>query len=99
VHLFETDFRDHSLIEGPVSRARPPRLSGKTVWANDPDLPFSPSQYGAAVILHDIPERDILGFVSSARILGPLPVVKEFLRGRKFFILNRCANWVCVELT
>lgn len=90
-HLFETNFIRHPMIEG-VARKKPPTLPGNVALKAGPA-----GQYGAVVIFRDIP-----GIypdpVPGARIMGPLGAIKAHLRGRKFFILNRFSDWVCVEL-
>ncbi|MCP4377716.1 MAG: hypothetical protein GY794_16260 [bacterium] len=37
-------------------------------------------------------------FVSGARVMGDLKCVKRFVKGRKFSILNRWNDFICMEL-
>jgi hypothetical protein len=96
VHLYETDFRDLSLIEGVVSRAKPPKLLGNVLWMNDPDMRLSPAGgYGCVI---SCGRSDIIPVLKGAHVMGAVDSIREILRGRKFHVRNRYRDWVCVEI-
>ncbi len=94
VHVIESDFRDHSAIEGGgVALARPPSMPGNVIVGRGVE------PYSCVLALKSTPKGATIPLTASARVMGPLEAIKSFLRGRKFFILNRCGDWVCVELS
>lgn len=85
VDLFETEWR-----AGPgVSRARPPRLPARV------HLGAMTDTYGCLITVKMGPE---VATLPGTHVMGPLAITREFLRGKKFFIRNRCEDWICVEL-
>lgn len=75
---------------------KPPQLP-RNVTPRQPGA--SPAPVGALIFFNDAPlDCATIEFVKGARIMGRIDGVKRFTKGRKFFILNRWKDFVCMEL-
>ena len=92
VLLYESSFiryarHDAVAIKNPPILPSNAKLTNGTVTA------------GAVIIFHEGGlESDKLALLSNARVMGPFELVKSFLRGRKFYVLNRTNEYIGVEV-
>ncbi len=95
VELYTDEFHyDGGMFSGAARK--PPELPGNVTprYPNDSAAPV-----GALIFFADAPlDCATIEFVNGARIMGPIDGVKRFMKGRKFFILNRWKDFICMEL-
>lgn len=96
VALFEKNFNRGQMIAGPLYCKKPPRLPDNVAVIAETQCPI---KTGLLVAFHDVGlKRGNIDFVPGARIAGKLDIIKEFLTRRKFRILSRYREYVCLEL-
>ena len=96
VLLFAEHFHGASMFGGATYR-KPPALPDN-VHLRSP-LITVPNPIGSLIVFHDMDiDCGTIEFVSGARIMGPVDCVRRFLKGRKFFVLNRHKDFICMEL-
>lgn len=95
VLLYAKQFFRAEMFDG-ASYVRPPRLPGNVTLEKGRAVP------SGVGILIPLCESGIdcgtIEFVNGARVMGPVELVKPYLKGRKFFILNRHKDFICTEL-
>jgi len=95
VLLYASAFYRKPMFEG-ASYVKPPTLPGNVTLCENDD---APPPVGMLVTFDKSAARyGEIEFVSGARIMGPVEFVKGYLKGRKFNIVTRWHDFICVEI-